>query len=118
MTRLSTIDAGFLLTESRHSPKHVGGLAVLQLPRGKGPAWLRKPLVEMKKAEPGLPFNQNLKPGSSLQPELIPDECFDIDYHVRHTVLPHPGTNRQLTELIARLHMDLLTVTSRCGSFT
>ena len=41
MTRLSTIDGGFLLTESQNSPKHVGGLMIFQLPKGKGPAWLR-----------------------------------------------------------------------------
>lgn len=108
MTRLSTIDAGFLLTESQHSPKHVGGLVVLSLPKGKGPAWLRKLLAEMKEASPGFPFNHKLQPGSHLQPELVLDEAFDIDYHVRHTVLPHPGDDRQLTELIARLHSTLL----------
>ena len=41
MARLSTIDGGFLLTETHHSPKHVGALMTFQLPKGKGPAWLR-----------------------------------------------------------------------------
>ncbi|MDT8319631.1 MAG: wax ester/triacylglycerol synthase family O-acyltransferase [Xanthomonadales bacterium] len=108
MTRLSNIDAGFLLTESQHSPKHVGGLLVLSLPKGKGPAWLRKLLADMKQASPGFPFSQKLQPGNPLQPALVLDTAFDIDYHVRHTVLPHPGSDRQLTELIARLHSTLL----------
>ena len=47
MTSLSIIDSGFLLTESHHSPKHVAGLQIFRLPRGKGPAWLRKLLDEI-----------------------------------------------------------------------
>ena len=48
MTRVSTIDSGFLLTETPESPKHVGALMIFQLPKGKGPAWLRDLLDEMK----------------------------------------------------------------------
>ncbi len=39
MTRLSTIDAGFLLTESHHSPKHVAGLSIQRLPKGCFPPY-------------------------------------------------------------------------------
>jgi len=38
----------------------------------------------------------------------VPDEYLDIDYHVRHTVLPSPGSNEQLVEMISRLHGNLL----------
>jgi diacylglycerol O-acyltransferase len=38
----------------------------------------------------------------------VRDKAFDIDYHVRHTVLPGPGTRDQLVEMISRLHANLL----------
>jgi diacylglycerol O-acyltransferase len=108
MTRLSTIDGGFLLTESPHSPKHVGGLMILQLPKGKGPAWLRTLLDEMKRVPPGHPFNQRLTRQAGLLYEMEFDEHLEIDYHVRHTVLPHPGSDAQLAEVVARMHANLL----------
>lgn len=108
MTRLSTIDGGFLLTESHHSPKHVAGLMVFELPRGKGPAWLRTLLHQMRGVPPGYPFDHKLKSPLSLQFELVPDENFEIEYHVRHTVLPRPGNQRQLLDLVSRLHANLL----------
>ena len=108
MTRLSTIDGGFLLTESQHSPKHVGGLQVFELPRGKGPAWLRALLSEMKQVPPNFPFNQRIKGRAGLLYELETDENLEIDYHVRHTVLPSPGTDEQLVEVLSRMHANLL----------
>jgi diacylglycerol O-acyltransferase len=108
MTRLSTIDGGFLLTESHHSPKHVGALMIFQLPKGKGPAWLRALLTEMKQAPPSFPFDQRLKPAVGLSYELEPDPHFELDYHVRHTVLPRPGGDRELRDVVARMHANLL----------
>ena len=108
MTRLSTIDGGFLLTESHHSPKHVGALMLFQLPKGKGPAWLRALLNDMKQCPPEFPFNQRLKRPNGLFYELETDRHFDIDYHVRHTVLPRPGGEAQLRDVVARMHANLL----------
>jgi diacylglycerol O-acyltransferase len=108
MHKLSPIDLGFLITESHHSPKHVASLQILQLPQGKGPAWLRQMLDELKRVPPGFPFSHRLKDASLLQTALVPDDRFDIDYHVRHSVLPHPGSERQLVEMVARLHANLL----------
>jgi diacylglycerol O-acyltransferase len=108
MHRLSTLDSGFLITESHHSPKHVGGLQILRLPKGKSTAWLRRLLDDLKQVPPQFPFNRKLKDQSALQPVLVTDENFDIDYHVRHTVLPGPGSDAQLEEMISRLHANLL----------
>jgi diacylglycerol O-acyltransferase len=108
MPRLSTIDAGFLITESPHSPKHVASLQVLRLPRGKGPAWLRRMLDDLKQVPPGFPFDRRLLNDRPLQPALIEDDRFDIDYHVRHSVLPAPGDDQQLEDTVARLHANLL----------
>lgn len=108
MHKLSALDSGFLLTESHHSPKHVGGLQIFRLPKGKGSAWLRALLDELKQAPAGFPFDQKLKDDSILSPSLVPDDSFDIDYHVRHTVIPGPGNQEQLAEMVSRLHANLL----------
>ena len=108
MHKLSPIDAGFLITESQHSPKHVASLQVLRLPRGKGSAWLRRMLDDLKQVPPGFPFNHRLASPRLLQPALIEDDRFDVNYHVRHNVLPAPGDDRQLESMIARLHANLL----------
>ena len=97
-----------MLTESHHSPKHVGGLQVFRLPSGKRSAWLRNLLNELKQVPPGFPFNQRLQDDSILSAALVPDEHFDIDYHVRHTVLPGPGSDEQMVEMVSRLHANLL----------
>jgi diacylglycerol O-acyltransferase len=108
MTKLSTIDGGFLLTESHHSPKHIGGLMVFELPKGRSAAWLRSLLDDMRKAPPGFPFDHRLRDQAGLQYELEPDEALEIDYHVRHTVLPSPGNEAQFLDVLARLHANLL----------
>jgi len=108
MTRLPLIDGGFLLTESHHSPRHVAGLQIFRLPKGKGSAWLRSLLEEMRQGRPGFPFNQKLRNQAGLQYELETDGQFEIDYHVRHTVLPGPGNDKQFLDVVARLHANLL----------
>jgi diacylglycerol O-acyltransferase len=108
MTRLSLIDGGFLLTESHHSPKHVAALLVFRLPKGKGKAWLRSLLDEMKQWPPCFPFNQRLKDNPGPLYELEPDSHLEIDYHVRHTVLPGPGSDSQMLDVVARMHANLL----------
>jgi WS/DGAT/MGAT family acyltransferase len=37
------------------------------------------------------------------QPYWIEDPDFDLDFHVRHVGLPHPGTDEQLAELVERI---------------
>ena len=42
-------------------------------------------------------------------PVWVDDERFNLDFHVRHTALPHPGTDEQLKRLSARImqqHLD------------
>ena len=96
MSKLSLVDTGFLLTESPNSPKHVGVVQIWRLPKGRGAAWLRRLLADLKQEEAGFPFDQKLEEKIPLQPELVPDEHIVMDYHFLHTVLPHPGDDDQL----------------------
>ncbi len=41
--------------------------------------------------------------GSKSSPVWIDDDKFNIDYHIRHTSLPRPGTMKQLKELSANI---------------
>lgn len=108
MSKLSIIDTGFLLTESHHSPKHVACVQIFELPKGKGSAWLRRMLDELRQVAPGYPFDQRLHTINPFQHELEPDENLEMDYHVRHSVLPSPGTDEQMWDLVARMHANLL----------
>jgi WS/DGAT/MGAT family acyltransferase len=38
----------------------------------------------------------------------IDDPCFNLDYHVRHTALPRPGSREQLSKLAARVFSQQL----------
>jgi len=108
MSKVSLVDNGFLLTESPHSPKHVAGLQILKLPPRKGSAWLRKLLADLKNEPPGHPFDKKLRYRIPLYPDLVEAPDIDMDYHVRHTVLPAPGDDAQLWKTVSRLHANLL----------
>lgn len=108
MNRLTLLDAMFLGLESPELPAHVAGLQVYELPKGKGSAWLHGLMEELRQRPPGSPFNEKLRPRLGGLPELVVDEDFDPDFHIRHTVLPRPGTDEQLRSLLARLHANLM----------
>jgi len=42
-------------------------------------------------------------PGRLANPVWVDDEDFDLDYHVRRSALPRPGTEDQLRELVGRV---------------
>lgn len=63
---------------------------------------------ELRRHQPGPPFNLRVHPSRLGLPEMVEDRDFDIDYHLRHTVLPRPGNEEQLCNVIARLHGNLL----------
>ncbi|MGH0030568.1 MAG: WS/DGAT/MGAT family O-acyltransferase [Myxococcota bacterium] len=41
-------------------------------------------------------------------PVWVDDPCFNLEYHVRHTALPHPGSLRQLKRLAGRIFSQKL----------
>ncbi|MEO0326109.1 MAG: wax ester/triacylglycerol synthase family O-acyltransferase [Myxococcota bacterium] len=113
MRRLSPLDAGFLLAESRETPMHVGGLYLFTLPEGADETeFIREQLALWREEkEWRVPFGHRLKLGR-LGPagpaHWEPDDRFDPDYHVRHSALPQPGRYRELFALTGRLHQGLL----------
>jgi WS/DGAT/MGAT family acyltransferase len=113
MKQLTVLDKGFLLSESRETPMHVGGVALYTLPPGADAAEFLHSLAEnLRDAEEFLPpFGDRLKTGrlGLAGPTFWePDPALDLDYHIRHSALPTPGRYRELFTLVSRLHATLL----------
>ncbi|HMO47541.1 MAG TPA: wax ester/triacylglycerol synthase family O-acyltransferase [Rubrivivax sp.] len=105
-TRLNPLDAAWIMTESRATPNHVGGLLVFQLPEGAPRDFLRRLMHEFRACRSfHAPWNRRLKYAFNLNPlpEWVEDDDIDLEYHVRHAALPWPGGERELGELVGRL---------------
>jgi diacylglycerol O-acyltransferase / wax synthase len=99
--RLPRLDASFLYLEDPDTPMHVGGVLVLEPPPGgiraiQDLVQARLPLVPR--------YRQRVVevPGRLANPVWADDPEFDVDYHVRTSGLPRPGTEMQLLELVSR----------------
>ncbi|ORE88752.1 hypothetical protein ATO7_02715 [Oceanococcus atlanticus] len=107
MNLLNPLDASFVRMESKRTPMHVAGLMIFQLPDDAPPDYLSELFAYMR-SRPVInpPYNWRLKPGrrARLMPQWEEAREIDIDYHLRHSALPHPGGERELGVLISRLH--------------
>ncbi|MCB9595362.1 MAG: wax ester/triacylglycerol synthase family O-acyltransferase [Sandaracinaceae bacterium] len=111
MHRLSPLDMGFLLAETRETPMHVGGLYLFTLPEGADETEFLGELREILRSptEWRRPFGHNIRLNPLVAAAYwVPDEHLDVDYHVRHSALPKPGRYRELFRLASRLHQSLL----------
>ncbi len=112
MRRVPPLDAVWLALESRDTPMHVGGLFEFTLPADAPPDYLRTEFARMRQARTvPPPWNLKLVEGSLLgarTPLMREVRDVDIDYHVRHSALPHPGGQRELGVLVSRLHSNQL----------
>src|ERR671913_2567894 len=105
--RLSAVDASFLAQEKQASHMHVGALATFD-----GPPPARAELCAHLEARLGLVprYRQKLAfpPLDMGRPFWVDDPSFNLDYHVRHTALPKPGSDDQLRELVGRIFSQRL----------
>ncbi len=100
--RLSSLDFAFLNLEDRTKHMHVGGLALFEGPCPHHDELLR--LVESRLSR--VPrYRQRLAwvPFQQGRPVWVDEAQFDLEYHVRHTALPAPGSEAQLLKLTGRL---------------
>ena len=105
--RLNPLDAAWLFTESRATPNHVGGLMQFRLPEGAPREFMRDLMQDFRRHRSlSAPWNRRLKYAFNKNPVpvWIEDEDIDLEYHVRHAALPWPGGERELGELVGRLH--------------
>jgi WS/DGAT/MGAT family acyltransferase len=100
--RLTRLDASFLYLEEPDTPMHVGGVLILEAPRGGTDA-----LADLVEARLSLVprYRQRVAvvPGHLANPVWVDDPDFDIGYHVRRSGLPRPGNQEQLLDLVSRL---------------
>ena len=131
--RLNTQDEYFLDTDTPTAPTHIGGLEIYRPPKGAGRDYVRQ-LHEYLRKSPvrAPPFNCKLvsispesgpRAGRSLVGRLrgvarLPApttvrawaqvDDINIDEHIFFHVLPRAGGQRELGELVARLHISQL----------
>ena len=102
LDRLTSTDASFLHQEGDASHMHIGGVLIFE---GPAPAFdefadhIRSrlhfvPRYRQKLATPAL---------QTGRPLWVDDADFNLEYHVRHTALPEPGSEEQLLLLAARI---------------
>ncbi len=108
---LNPLDASWLLVESRDTPMHVGGLIIFQLPEDAPEDYFRDLVADFRACTRfAPPWNLKLRsPGlKGLIPVWENAEEVDLEHHLRHSALPRPGGERELGQLIARLHSQPL----------
>jgi hypothetical protein len=105
--RLSAVDASFLHQEGDTSHMHVGAVLVFE---GPPPSYedfcnqIRGRLHLVPRYRQKLAF----PPIETGRPLWVDDANFNLEYHVRHTALPAPGSEEQLKALAARIHSQQL----------
>ncbi len=102
LERLTSIDASFLHQEGPSSHMHIGAVLVFEGPPPKFDDYLNHvrgrlhlvPRYRQKLATP--PFETG-------RPLWVDDPSFNLEYHVRHSALPSPGSEEQLLLLVGRI---------------
>jgi diacylglycerol O-acyltransferase len=100
--RLSPLDASFLHIEDSVTHMHIGSVSIFE-----GPPPPYSALRDMIASKLGMVrrYRQVVRrvPLDLGRPVWTDDPYFNIEYHVRHTALPRPGSEDQLRNLVGRL---------------
>jgi WS/DGAT/MGAT family acyltransferase len=102
LDRLTAVDASFLHQENADSHMHIGAVTIFEGPPPPFTAvaeHIRSRLHLVPRYRQKLAY----PPFESGRPLWIDDHSFNIEYHVRHSALPAPGTEQQLYRLAARI---------------
>jgi diacylglycerol O-acyltransferase len=105
--RLTAVDASFIAQEGPTAHMHVGAVMIFD---GPPPAY--EDLADHVRGRLHLVprFRQKLAfpPVETGRPLWVDDPSFNLEYHVRDTALPAPGSEAQLRALAARVHSQAL----------
>jgi diacylglycerol O-acyltransferase len=102
MDRMSPLDASFLHIEGENNHMHIGSVAIFDGP----PPEYDDILTMVRGKLPLVPrYRQKVRqvPFDLGRPVWVDDAHFHLEYHVRHTALPHPGGAEQLRNLVGRV---------------
>jgi diacylglycerol O-acyltransferase len=102
LDRLTAVDASFLHQEDADSHMHIGAVTIFE---GPPPPFVEVAEHIRSRLHLVPRYRQKLAypPFESGRPLWIDDASFNIEYHVRHSALPAPGTEQQLHRLAARI---------------
>jgi len=108
MKQLSGADSMFLQFERGNNFMHVASLAIYDPSTAPGGRVRFKDVLRFfaSRLEQFPQFRRRLVsvPLSLDRPYWVEDSSLDVEFHVRHIALPHPGDWRQLCIQVARLH--------------
>ena len=110
MEQLSGLDGWFLAMETSSVYGHVGSVSIIdaKVTQGVEPRLTLEHLTRFIESRlPLVPtFRRRLVtvPLGLDHPYWIDDPDFDIEFHIRELALPAPGSDRQLSEQVARIH--------------
>jgi len=106
MRQLSGVDATFLHMENARTTGHVNGVVVLDPSTASGPInadTIREYIAARIHLLDPLRWRLVEVPLGIDRPYWIDDPELDLDFHVRGTALPSPGTALQLADQVARI---------------
>jgi WS/DGAT/MGAT family acyltransferase len=107
-TRLSQLDRSFLIYEGRNSPMHVGVVQIFEAAPLRGPDGA----IQLERVQEYVESRLHLIPRYRQKvvpapvgghPLWVDDERFNLRYHLRHSRLPRPGSERILKRTCARI---------------
>ncbi len=102
MERMSALDASFLEVEDAVSHMHIGSVAIFAGPPPRYEA-LRGMVLGKLSLVPRYRQLVRFVPFSAGRPVWVDDPHFNLDYHLRRTGLPAPGSERELLRLVGRV---------------
>lgn len=106
MRQLTGLDSTFLNIENANQFGHVAGLSIFTRPDTPGyapyTAWKEQLEARLHLLEP---LRRRLAevPLGLDHPFWINDPDFDLEFHVRHTAVPPPGSDEQLANVVGRI---------------
>jgi diacylglycerol O-acyltransferase / wax synthase len=108
MEWMSPIDSSFLHVENDTTPMHIGAVSIFE---GPPPPFedLRTMVAGKLDLVPRYRQKVRFVPLAVGSPAWIDDPHFSLDYHLRHTAIPSPGSEEQLRQMAARVfsqHLD------------
>jgi WS/DGAT/MGAT family acyltransferase len=108
MEWMSAIDSSFLHVENDATPMHIGAVSIFA---GPPPPFADLKAMVAGKLELVPRYRQKVRfvPLAVGAPVWIDDPHFNLNYHLRHTAVPAPGSDLELRQMAARIfsqHLD------------
>jgi len=107
LDRLTAVDASFLSNENENSHMHIGAVLIFEGP----PPSLEDFVAHVESRLVYVPrYRQKLiyPPLDAGRPLWVDDTGFNLSFHMRHTALPSPGSDKELIALANRVFSQSL----------